>query len=199
MLHVARTDSSVPDRLSEVGFAVTRSTVDELANISAATFDAIVFTNTASSIASLETAITHAARLLASTGRLVVEDCDLAAPDTLSLRWFYDVQELLTVAGIHEAERVHAPNPDPSARWRDGVRATGVIRNGTQMRVAISAHFMIRELQRFEGLYRFIADGLPADPRGAATAAHLRTVERRLIANDSLMPVGLRIVADRAR
>ena len=180
------------------GFDVTSVRADELASTHA-TFDAIVFSHALSVMPSLEAAVDHAARLLAPTGRLVVDDLDAQAIDLVSLRWFYDMQELLAAAELYPASRVHPTHRDPMTRWRDGLRGEGVMHSGTEMRVAISSRFAIRELKRVEYLYRHISDGLPADARGAAIVTHLRAVERRQITSDALLPVGLRVVADRAR
>jgi len=198
VLHVARAASSVEPRLAGLGFGVTTTDDAELADITES-FDAVVASHVLSSVLSLEETIRHASRLLAPNGRLIVDDLDLAAPDTITLRWFHDVVELLSVAGIYAEDRVHPRHAEPLVRWREGMQRDGILHSGTAMRVAISAHFMIRELRRVEYFYHHISHGLAADPRGAAITSHLRGVERRLIANDTLMPIGLRIVADRAQ
>jgi SAM-dependent methyltransferase len=193
VLHVIRGASTA--RLS--GFDV--STVDEsqLAEVSDV-FDAIVFTDSLSAVSSLQTTIANAARVLVPGGRLIVDDIDLAAPDSISLRWFYDTQELLAVTGVFAREHVHPASSDPIARWRADMERDGIIHSGTHMRVAVSSRFVIRALQRVEAFYRVITAGLPGDERGATIAAHVRAVERRSIASDTVMAIGLRIVADRA-
>ena len=197
VLHVVRGESLVSARLALAGFDVTIVHDAGLAALDGV-FDAIVFTHSLSNVASLEKTIEHAARILSPQGRLVVDDIDAAAPDAMSLRWFLDTQELLAVCGLFPAARVHPEGADASARWRAGIKRDGVVHGGTDMRVAVSARFVIRELRRVEGFYRLIAEGLSNDDRGVAIATHLRTVERRAIASDTLLPVGLRIVADRA-
>jgi hypothetical protein len=198
ILYVGNPSSLVPGRLANVGFDVTSST-DELLPSLSETFDAIVYSHALSSVPSLESSIAHAAALLSSTGRLIVDDLDMQSIDTTSLRWYYDAQDLLAVAGVYPAACVHAFQSDPVLRWREGVRREGMVHTGTEMRVAISSRFAIRELKRVEGFYRHISDGLPDDALGAAIATHVRSVERRLITTDNMLPVGLRIVADRAR
>lgn len=198
VLHIARAASSVEPRLAALGFGVTTADDAELAELTEC-FDAIVVSHVLSSVLSLDETVGHAARLLAPGGRLIVDELDLAATDTMSLRWFYDIVELLSVAGVYAEERLHPRGSEPLVRWRDGMRRDGVLHSGTGIRVAISAHFMIRELRRVESFYHYIGHGLAVDSRGAAITSHLRGVERRLIANDTLMPIGLRIVADRAQ
>lgn len=197
VLHVVRGDSVVSAQLALAGFDVMIVHDGGLAAL-AGPFDAIVFTHSLSSVASLEKTIEHAARLLSPQGRLVVDDIDIAAPDAMTLRWFHEMQELLGVCGLYRQEHVHPDGADAIARWRAGTKRDGVVNGGTDMRVAVSVRFVIRELRRVEGFYRLIAEGLANDDRGIAIASHVRAVERRSIANDTLMAVGLRIVADRA-
>lgn len=184
VLHVVRPGRAAP----LVGFDVTTVDESQLGDVTDA-FDAVVFTDSLSSAVSLQGAIENAARVTAPNGRLIVEDIDLAAPDAMSLRWFYDVQELLAVTGaLHQ---VHASNTDLVARWRAALDCDGVVHSGTHMRVAVSSRFVIRELRRVEGFYRLLASAPAID-------AHVRYVERRSIASDTVMPIGLRIVAERA-
>lgn len=197
VLHVVRGDNLVSAGLAVAGFDVT---VADEAGLHAlqGPFDAIVFTNSLSAVASLEKTIEQAARLLSPQGRIVVDDIDSAVPDATSLRWFFETQELLTVCGVYRAEHVHASRDDLSARWRADMKRSGVVHSGTDMRVAVSARFVIRELRHVEGFYRLIAEGLADDDRSVAITSHLRAVERRSVASDTFVAVGLRIVADRA-
>lgn len=199
VLHVVRGESLVSARLALAGFDVTIVHDAGLAALEG-TFEAIVFTHSLSSVESLEQSIEQAARLLSAQGRLIVDDLDGAAPDAISVRWFHETQELLAVAGQYPTERVHpaVAGDDSIARWRAGIKRDGIRHGGTDMRVAVSARFVIRELRRVEGFYRYVAEGLSNGDRGVAIASHLRAVERRSIASDTLMAVGLRIVADRA-
>lgn len=197
MLHVVRGESLVSARLAVAGFDVTVVPDAGLAGLQPP-FDAILFTQSLSGVDSLEKSVEQAARLLSPEGRLIVDDLDAGAPDVISARWFHDTQELLAACGTFRAERVHPPATDSIARWRAGIKRDGVVHGGTDMRVAVSARFVIREVRRVEGLYRYLAEGLPNDDRGVAITSHLRAVERRSIASDTLVAVGLRIVADRA-
>lgn len=67
------------------------------------------------------------------------------------------------------------------------------------MRHAVSSRFVIRELKRGEFLYRYIASGLPDNARGAKVAAAARKIEQQRIASGHLIPIGIRMVADRAK
>ena len=160
-------------------------------------FDVLVFTASLHHISPLEEAVAHAERLLVPGGRLIVDDFDLAAPDQETLSWYYELQELLVAADVYPADRVDPPAADPTARWQAAHHHDPPLHTGAAMRAQISARFAIRQLQRADYLYRYIAAGLPSDERGTRIANHVRTVERTRIANGTLVPVGLRIVADR--
>lgn len=194
VLHVVRDRSATTDLAGFDAMTVDESQLGTITDV----FDAVVFTDSLSAVASLQATIEDAARVLVPGGRLIVDDIDLAAPDALSLRWFYDVQELLAVTGVYAHERVHPLASEPLARWRAGLERDRVIHGGTHMRVAVSSRFVIRELRRVEGFCRLIAAGLRADERGATIAGHVRALERRAIASDTVMAIGLRIVAERA-
>jgi len=160
-------------------------------------FDVLLFTASLHHIAPLDQAIAHAAKLLVSGGRLIVDDFDVAAPDHETLTWYYEQQELLAAAELYPAERIDPPAADPTARWQAAHHHEPALHTGAAMRSQISSSFVIRNLQRADYLFRYITAGLPADERGARIANHVRTVERTRIANGTLVPVGLRIVADR--
>src|SRR5262249_12261233 len=82
--------------------------------------DAVAFTLSLHHIAPLDRALDRAVALLASGGRLVVDDFDLEAPDVATLRWYYDVQEVLAAAGAYEVARIDSgPEDDPVERWRE--------------------------------------------------------------------------------
>ena len=71
------------------------------------------------------------------------------------------------------------------------------LHTGAEMRHAVSSRFVIRVLKRHEYLYRYIALGLPSDPRGAKVADAVRRIEQERIASGHIIPVGVRMVAAR--
>ncbi len=214
ILEVGCGRGDVARRLAGLGFAVTaldRELADpspfpgvtfletDYLSFDAEPYDALVFTGSLHSIGPIEKAIAHAIRLLTPTGRLIVDDFDLDAPDEETLRWYYEVQELLAAAGMYPHARIDGdPTQAPLDRWR-GAHARPPVHTGAQMRHAISSRFVIRELRTVEYLYRHVASGLPADERGANIATTLRATERARIERGLVVPVGLRIVADRAK
>jgi len=162
-----------------------------------APFDALVFTASLHHIAPLPLAIERAASLLRPGGLLVVDEFDVEAPDAATLRWYYDVQELLVAAGCYPAERLDELHDDVVARWQQAHHHEPRLHTGAEMRAAIAERFRIVELTRREYLARYIVTGLAPDDRSRAIAATVVAMERRLVAQGMVTPVGLRIIAER--
>lgn len=192
---VTALDLALPDPPPAPG--VTYVEGDFLA-FDAAPFDAVVFTASLHHIAPLEPAVLRARDLTAPGGLVVADDFDLDAPDARTLRWYYEVQELLAAAGVYAADRLDPPRPDPIARWRDAHVHDPPLHTGAQLRRALADHLALRERRRCEYLYRYICGGLPDDARGAELAAYVLATERRRLSEGQLVPVGLRLLADRA-
>lgn len=160
-------------------------------------FDAIVFTSSLHHIAPVEAAIDRAYRLLVPGGLLVADDFDLEAPNPVTLRWYYDAQELLAAADVFPRERVDPPNPDLMARWRAAHSDEPPLPSGLQMRMAVAERFDVGDVHGCAYLYRYLTKHLPSDARGVAIALHLYNTERRNIADGTFAAVGLGIVATR--
>jgi SAM-dependent methyltransferase len=188
-------------------------------------FDAIVFTASLHHISPLAAAIDRAYRLLAPGGLFVADDFDLDAPNVETLRWYYDIQDMLAAADLFPHERVdphagaHAgshhgshgshsgPHPGPPAdttdgdvvqRWRAAHSDEPPLHTGVQMRRAIAERFDLHDVHGAAYLYRYITKHLPHDARGVAVAQHMYMAERRGIADGTLTAVGLGIVAVRS-
>jgi SAM-dependent methyltransferase len=161
-------------------------------------FDAIVFTSSLHHISPLGGAIDRAYRLLQRGGIFVADDFDLDAPNAATLRWYYDVQELLAAADLFPRERVDPPGSDVLQRWRASHSEAPPLHTGVQMRRAIAERFDLRDVHGAAYLYRYITKYLPHDPRGVAIAQYIYSTERRGIADTTLAAVGLGIVAARA-
>ena len=197
VLNVGANAQDVSAKLAAVGVSVTAVEHDELHAFQDKPFDAVVFSGSLSVAPSLELALAKASELLRPGGKLIVDDFDVEAPDEDTLRWFFDLHDMLASAGVfrRQLNDIGAMQPR-KLRWQLSQPDYAMQHSGAAMRVAISSRFVIRELRRGEYLYRLMARGLAPDDRGATVAEELRTVEREGIQRDELVPVGLRIVAD---
>jgi SAM-dependent methyltransferase len=160
-------------------------------------FDAVVFTSSLHHIAPLDAAIDRAHRLVSPGGLIVADDFDLDAPNAQTLRWYYDVQELLAAAELFPLDRVDPPSTGLYQRWR-GAHAHERIHTGVQMRRAIARRFDLLDVHGAAYLYRYITRYLPNDARGTAIAQHVYNTERHGIASGTLAAVGLGIIGVRA-
>jgi SAM-dependent methyltransferase len=171
-------------------------------------FDAVVFTASLHHISPLRAAIARTAELLVPRGLLVADDFDLEVPDLETLRWYYELRDMLAAAGMFEAAHHdhdhhhhhghHAPSSNVVERWRQDHAHEPPLHTGAQMRSAISDRFVIRQLQRCAYLYRSISSRVIDGPRGAIIVEHARATEQSRLDAQILVPVGLRIVAERA-
>jgi SAM-dependent methyltransferase len=162
-------------------------------------FDAVVFTSSLHHISPLDAAIDRAYRVLRPGGLIVADDFDLDAPNAQTLRWYYDIQELLAAAEIFPRDHVDPPSTGVYQRWRAAhAHHDEPLHTGLQMRRAVAKRFNVLDVNAAAYLYRYIAKHLPIDARGTQIAQYLYTTERQGIADGSLAAVGLGIVAVRS-
>jgi SAM-dependent methyltransferase len=212
ILEVGCGRGEVARRLGSAGFAVTaldrelpdRTPATNVAYVArdflqfdGGLFDAVVFTASLHHIAPLPAAIDRAHRVLAPGGLLVADEFDLDAPNAATLRWYYDIQDLLAAAELLPRERVDPPTSDVVERWRLAHHHHPPLHTGVAMRRAIAERFDLRDVHGAAYLYRYLTRHLPHDARGVAIAQHIYSTERRGITDGTLSAVGLGIVAAR--
>jgi SAM-dependent methyltransferase len=161
-------------------------------------FDAVVFTASLHHISPIGAAIDRAHELLVPGGLVVADEFDLEAPGHETLRWYYDVQELLAAAELFPRERVDPPGSNVVQRWRLAHVHDPPLHTGVAMRRAIAERFDLRDVHGAAYLYRYITRHLPHDARGVAIAQHIHATECCGITDGTLSAVGLRIIAARA-
>ena len=162
----------------------------------ASPFDVLLFVTSLHHIQPLDEVLAHARRLLRPGGLLIAEEFAVEAPDATTARWYYDLKELLAVAGRFPPERIRgAAGDEPRARW--AAEHDHDLTEGRVMRQGIAASFELLSAETGPYLYRYIADGVESLGPAAGLAAHVADLERRRIADGTLRPVGLRLVARR--
>jgi SAM-dependent methyltransferase len=161
-----------------------------------APFDAVAFTTSLHHVADLGKALDAAAALLAPRGVLVVDEFDVRAPDELVALWFYELQELLAVAGIFDPKRIDgSPSQPPLERWLASHTHDGrLLHDGPAMIAAIRERFTTVEISGGPYLYRYVAAGARG-PRAPWIVEAIRDSEQRRIALGLMPPVGLTIGA----
>lgn len=161
-------------------------------------FDALVLVASMHHLWPLSAAAGHMLELLAPSGRVVIDDFDLDAPDEATVGWYYRRQEELAAKGLYQAERVYTGAQPLLRRWRSEHDEDPPLHTGDEMLSALSGfgHVAVR---RGPYLYRYICGGVPATPAGIAAAARLLRDERTGLRSGALRAVGLRAVARRTR
>jgi SAM-dependent methyltransferase len=144
----------------------------------------------------LDAAVSHARSLLASTGRLIVEDFAFAEMPGAAREWLRSLLVRLAGEGVWQAPsdgflaRVLA-GADPSARSPEDPHE---IATAEMMRRVLAAHGTLIHETRSAYFYRYLAPGLPATPAGAAVLRRTLRQETEAIATGALWPLGRRWV-----
>lgn len=158
-------------------------------------FDAVLFTSSLHHLSPLDGAVRRARNLLKPGGLLVVDEFDLAAPDEMTLRWYYEVQSLLAHAGVLPIERVTGKDDlDPKTRWKEEHAHYPPLHTGEEMLGMLRDVGTLVEVTRGAYLFRALGGLLGSSPRDLNIAHWLVATEERRIRGGSLKGVGLRVV-----
>jgi SAM-dependent methyltransferase len=158
-------------------------------------FDAVVFTSSLHHITPLAAALDRARDLLVPDGLLVVDDFALEAPDENTARWYYELQDVLAVAGVFKAAHAHERQARPPLdRWRvEHEHHDAPLHTGRAMLAEVEKRFGSPEVTRGAYLFRHTCAGLS----NVELARHVMSLEEQRIADGSLQAVGLRVVVRR--
>ncbi|HZU98884.1 MAG TPA: methyltransferase domain-containing protein [Planctomycetota bacterium] len=159
-------------------------------------FDAVAFTRSLHHIHDLRKALARARALLAPGGTLVIDDFALESMDRKTAAWLGDQRAVLGAAGILHH---HGHGTDPLASWKKEHEHDPPLHPGKALVAATRRVFGPSKAERGPYLYRYFCLGLEQTARGAAVASAILDVETRLVAEGSLVPIGLRILATRRR
>lgn len=202
-------------KLGAAGFAVTavdrslarveaRSTTNvafverDFLEYEAEPFEAILFVTSLHHIPDLDRALLQASKLLLPGGLLIAEEFAVEAPDAQTARWYYEVQELLAAGGLYPHERLRGSKAQPpQARWSADHVEIPPLHTGAAMALALDKRFRVMETIQGPYLYRYICNGLEVSERGGSLAQYVLEAEHARIAEGTLRPVGLRLIAQR--
>ncbi|HYM80880.1 MAG TPA: class I SAM-dependent methyltransferase [Candidatus Limnocylindria bacterium] len=161
-------------------------------------YDAVVFTRSLHHLQSLEGALERAHQLLRPNGVLVLEEFAIERMDGATARWFFDLRALLEAAALMPVAPALEPPPrDTLERWFREHDGEEPIHPGAEMLAELGRRF--ETLQRVDApcLYRHVCDRIEASERGLQVAQQVFEIESRRVAEGSLQPLGLRVVARR--
>ena len=174
------------------------------------TFDAIVFSFSLHHIFPLGDALEHTGRLLVPGGLLLAEEFSWDEIDESTARWFYAMWSLLESCGVlteergdeehhHHSHRDHVderPVPTtPLEEWLEEHHHEPPLHKGKEMLDGVERRFDIVNSERVPTLFADFAAALEPSQRGYDAALKLLELERGLIDDGAIVPLGLRIVA----
>lgn len=170
-------------------------------------FDAIVFSRSLHHVSPLDAAIARATdpRILAPTGRIIVDDFALDEADEPAIRWLATTLRRLVAAREIKPVRDGLPARlvvarDPVAEIRSHV-AHHHLHAAADMRAALEAHAHIAHAENAPYLYRWVAAAASQQPRpsnpslAADLVQQILATEHRLIDAGTIGAIGRRWVA----
>lgn len=161
-------------------------------------FDAVVFTRSLHHVDAIGEVVERAHSMLKPGGCVVLEEFALERMDVETARWFYELLSLLEATGIVPADPANeAPASSQLERWFEEHEDGSPIHTGEDMMVALGSRFSIQSAQSAPYLYRYVSERIASSAHGVRVANWVFEVESMRIAQMTLKPVGLRIIAQR--
>lgn len=161
-------------------------------------FEAVVFSRSLHHLESLGEAVDRAQAVLKPGGVVLAEEFALERMDVDTARWYYELTSLLETCGVMmpdpEHETLAASQLD---RWFQEHEAHAPVHTGEEMLLALGSRFDIQGTGSAPYLYRMLGRRLAPTSLGVRVANWIFEVEGMRIAQMTLRPVGLRIVARR--
>ncbi|XNL82671.1 class I SAM-dependent methyltransferase [Actinomadura madurae] len=158
-------------------------------------FDAVLFSLSLHHVDRLDAAVARAKALLKPDGLLIADEFAWERADRATAAWFYDIAALISSAGLPGWRGPAEPADQPLQQWTRRHRDGDPSHTGAAMTDAIATRFDLTESARVPYLHRYLGGWLPDDATGRRWFAVLRDIEQRRVADGTLTPVGLRLVA----
>jgi len=214
LLEVGAGDGELARALLDRGHEVTALDLDEEAvaaarergvdarvarfpDCSGGPFDGVLFTRSLHHVQPLGDAIRRAAELLAPAGRLVIEDWAWNRVDAATAGWMYRLVRDWQERGL--APREEFPRRgSPLASWRREHERDCHLHPDHAMREAVAAVLTPTHEERVPYFFRYPCRWLANRPRGEEAAAAVLELERAGIERRAIVPIGWRLVAERA-
>jgi SAM-dependent methyltransferase len=169
-------------------------------------YDAVVFVLSLHHILpSLARAIMLTHTMLKPGGLLIADEFGRERMNRETARWFYDILELLNATGVfapgvhdrHHGHGAKALPDDPLDRWHAHHLHDPPLHTARAMRAAIARRFRIISDARGPHLYRYPCRRMRPGTTGVRAALRVLEIESRRIADGTLRPAGMQLVAQK--
>lgn len=169
--------------------------------IGADPFDAVLFARVLHHIERLSVACERTESLLAPGGKVLLEDFAWERVDATTASWFFSLLRVFRALGCVPDDEWNW-DAAPLDAWREPF-IEHRLHAGEPMLQALRERFSLQAIDGVPYAYRWFADYLEHDNRGADVTESLFHSEAELIGTGMLVPIGLRAVAlnssDRSR
>jgi SAM-dependent methyltransferase len=160
-------------------------------------YDVVLFTRSLHHMADLPAAVLQARKLLASGGRVIVEDFAVDGLTALASEWLFQLLTVLDTAGLIRREGAEFPNwllqhAGALDSWRT---AHGHhLHSGDAMLACLREHFPRIDTAVAPYLYRYVCPLLRKDADRRGLALRILDLERRFAAVGGMSLIGRRFV-----
>ena len=156
-------------------------------------FDAVLFSRSLHHMHPLPAAVSHARELLGPEGVIVLDEMALERADARAAEWVDHMLELLDVAGVISTSHDASPL-GPVERWK---AEDPPLHTGEAMLAELGNVCGSIAVESAPYLYSYVCGRLVGGARGYRVAKKFLDLERALVSQGALAPVGLRVVGRR--
>jgi SAM-dependent methyltransferase len=160
-------------------------------------FDAVLFTRSLHHIHPLDKAVRHAAESLVEGGVIIVEEFAFESTDEKTLRWFASAIRILEAASLLAEDDPLLAKTETLNAWRQD--------HGHELHTAAEIRAQLEELfgdvvkEQTSYYFRYLAAAIVATEKRDAILQDLAEQEETLSTDGSIIALGRRFVAGRAR
>ncbi len=166
-------------------------------------FDVVLFTRSLHHIHPLGEAIAKAARMVASGGRLIIEDFAAEKADNATVSWYFQTRRELIAAGLLSTQSgLHHQideSSEPLEWWRQHHFGKHQVATSEEMRAVIAEHFQIESETFVPYMYRYLIADLLSGVDASEIEWAVYGDEARLCDLGEIRPIGYRLVATQKR
>jgi len=159
-------------------------------------FDVVLFSRSLHHVPDLAAAVDRACALLQPGGLVVADEFALEQTDSATAAWFYGMLDLLESTGLNE-EHGHAlqasVDEEPLTRWQHDHAEVPPLHTGAAMLEELSRRLAIEHTERTAYLFGYLCRRLERSDRGYEVAKAVLQLERVLIREGVVAPIGLRL------